>query len=62
MLNLQDKNVILDNIDVDNSNKTISIHIHKKVVKSKCPCCGQFTKRIHDHRFQEIKYTPINRL
>ena len=33
MLNLQDKNVILDNIDVDNSNKTISIHIHKKVVK-----------------------------
>lgn len=60
LLNLQGKGIKVDKEFIDLKNNTAVFYISKKIVASPCPCCGTLTKRIHDHRFQRIKHTPIN--
>ena len=60
LLNLQGKGIKIDKEFIDLKNNTAVFYISKKIVASPCPCCGTLTKRIHDHRFQRIKHTPIN--
>lgn len=60
LLKIQAKNLILDKTIINHDDNTLDCYISKKVVTSVCPCCGSLTKRIHDHRFQRIKHSPIN--
>lgn len=60
LLKIQDKNVILDKTSIDHRNNTLDCYVSKKVVPSICPSCKHSTKRIHDHRLQKIKHSPIN--
>lgn len=60
LLNIQAKNVILEKFYFNSEDNTWYIHISKKIVIHKCPHCHKETKRIHDHRFQKVKHTPIN--
>lgn len=60
LLKLQGKNIKFDKEIIDTENNTASFYIHKDVVLTPCPCCNTMTKRIHDHRYQKLKHTPIN--
>lgn len=60
LLKLQGKNIKFDKEVIDIDNNTVCFYIHKDVVFTPCPCCSTPTKRIHDHREQKIKHTPIN--
>lgn len=60
LLKLQVKNVKIDNYSINSLNNTAIFYISKKIVKSSCPCCNSFTKRIHDYRYQKIKHSPLN--
>lgn len=62
LLGLQDKNVILDNFEVNSKENTLNIYISKKISTCSCPSCKHQTKRIHDYRTQKIKHCPINGL
>ena len=60
LLRLQDKNINLDKCEINSKTNSALFYISKKVTAHSCPCCGTQTKRIHDHRLQIIKHTPIN--
>lgn len=60
LLGLQDKNINLDNFEINSIDNTLNIYISKKIVSCSCPSCKHETKRIHDHRIQKIKHKPIN--
>ena len=60
LLKLQDKNIKLDNYKIDPDSNTAFFFISKKVTEHSCPCCGNKTKRIHDHRNQIINHSPLN--
>ena len=60
LLKLQAKNIKINKEVIDVENNTATFYISKKVIDTPCPCCGKLTKRIHDHRNQSIKHTPIN--
>jgi len=60
LFGLQDKNVILNNFEVNSKENTLNIYISKKISACSCPSCKHETKRIHDHRIQKIKHCPIN--
>ena len=60
LLKLQGKNIKINKEVIDIENNTATFYISKKVINTPCPCCGNSTKRIHDHRHQRIKHTPIN--
>lgn len=54
ILGLQDAEIK----NVENSEKVLKITIRLKRKKQKCPCCGQYTDKIHDYRKQEVKDSP----
>lgn len=60
LLKLQGKNIKITKEVIDSKNNTATFYIYKKVVQTPCPCCNTMSKRIHDHREQKIKHTPIN--
>lgn len=60
LLNLQGKNIILDEKLTNISENTLSIYISKKITECVCPSCNSKTKKIHDHRIQKIKHSPVN--
>lgn len=60
LLKLQGKNIKINKDFIDTKNNTAYFYISKNIVATPCPCCGTVTKRIHDHRYQRIKHTPIN--
>lgn len=60
LLKLQGKRIKIDKEIIDIKNNTATFYISKKVIETPCPCCNTLTKRIHDHREQRIKHTPIN--
>lgn len=41
-------------------NSDCSLHIYCKLIRKphKCPCCGEYTDKVHDYREQEIKDIP----
>lgn len=53
-LGLQDAEV--KNIEKSENKLVITIRLQRK--KHKCPCCGQYTDKIHDYRKQVIKDAP----
>lgn len=60
LLKIQGGNLILDEKLTNISDNILSIYVSKKVTECVCPSCKHKTKRIHDHRIQKIKHTPIN--
>ena len=54
ILGLQD--ILIENIKSTNN----TIHVYCKLERKlhKCPCCGNFTDKIHDYRVQVIKDIP----
>jgi len=60
LLKLQGKRIKIDKEIIDTQNNTATFYISKRVVETPCPCCSTLTKRVHDHREQRIKHTPIN--
>lgn len=60
LLKLQDKNIILSKSSIDSKTNIAKFYISKKIIPTPCPCCGIDTTRIHDHREQSIKHSPIN--
>ena len=54
ILGLQD--ILIENIKSTNN----TIHVYCKLERKlhKCPCCGNFTDKIHDYREQIIKDIP----
>lgn len=37
----------------------IEIFIQSHPTKQICPCCGTYTKRVHDYRLQEVRDIPL---
>lgn len=60
LLKIQAKNVILDDFFINHDNNTLDCYISKKISTTSCPSCNSLTSRIHDHRIQKIKHSPIN--
>ena len=60
LLKLQGKGIKINKEIIDVKNNTAIFYISKKVIETPCPCCGNLTKRIHDHREQRIKHASIN--
>lgn len=60
LLKLQGRMIKIDKEFIDVKNNTAFFYISKKIIATPCPCCGTLTKRIHDHRLQRIKHSPIN--
>ena len=51
----------LQGISIENiKNTDNTIHVYCKLERKlhKCPCCGNFTDKIHDYRVQIIKDIP----
>ena len=54
ILGLQD--ILIENIK--NTDNTIHVYCKLERKLHKCPCCGNFTDKIHDYRVQVIKDIP----
>ena len=54
ILGLQD--ILIENIK--NTDNTIHVYCKLERKLHKCPCCGNFTDKIHDYRVQIIKDIP----
>ena len=51
----------LQGISIENiKNTDNTIHVYCKLERKlhKCPCCGNFTDKVHDYRVQVIKDIP----
>ena len=48
--------VLIENIK--NTDNTIHVYCKLERKLHKCPCCGNFTDKIHDYRVQVIKDIP----
>ena len=44
---------------IEDNEKEIHIYVEMKRKPHKCPCCGEFTDKIHDYREQTIKDIPL---
>lgn len=60
LLKLQVKNLNFKDFYFEIIDNSLIIHISKKITEHECPCCNSKTTKIHDHRIQKIKHSPIN--
>ena len=60
LLKLQVKNLNFKDFSFEIVDNSLIIHISKKITEHECPCCNSKTTKIHDHRIQKIKHSPIN--
>ena len=45
--------------DIENNENSLNVFIETTSKLQKCPCCGHYTKHIHDYRIQKIQHILI---